>query len=140
MIALPIGRVLVVDDNKDLALLFSRLIGSRGYETYAAFSVEAAFEILPKFLPHVVFSDINMPKLSGYDLARTVRASTLPQPLLVSMSTVYDEQRVYISRKSGFDLHFEKPVSYDQIFSLLMDYFRSIGIAPAPQELDKGST
>lgn len=131
MIALPVGRVLVVDDNEDLAILFARLIGMMGYETQSVFSVDAALDILFKFSPHVVFSDIGMSRLSGYDLARIIRASTLPQPFLVSVSGWNDAQTVYVSRKSGFDLHLGKPVSYDQVSLLLMDYFGSIGIVPA---------
>lgn len=137
VITLPAGRVLVVDDNEDLALLFSAMIGMMGYETHTVFSVEAALELLFEFSPHVVFSDIQMPKLSGYDLARAVRASTLPQPFLVSVSSWNDEQTVYVSRKSGFDLHLGKPVSYDQIASLLMDHFKNVGIVPVLQGTDK---
>jgi CheY-like chemotaxis protein len=133
VITLPVGRVLVVDDNVDLALLFSDLIGMMGYETHAVFSVDAALEVLFEFSPHAVFSDIEMPGLSGYDLARAIRAGTWPQPFLVSVSSRYDEQTVYVSRKSGFDLHLGKPVSYDQIAFLLMDYFQYIGIGPVPQ-------
>lgn len=102
-----------------------------GYETQSVFSVDAALDILFKFSPHVVFSDIGMSRLSGYDLARIIRASTLPQPFLVSVSGWNDAQTVYVSRKSGFDLHLGKPVSYDQVSLLLMDYFGSIGIVPA---------
>ena len=137
MISLPVGRVLVVDDNEDLALLFATLIGMMGYETHTVFSVTAALEVLLEFSPHVVFSDIDMPTSSGFDLARSIRASALPQPFLVSVSSWYDEQTVYVSCRSGFDLHLRKPVSYDQISLLLMNYFQGIGIAPAPQGLDK---
>jgi CheY-like chemotaxis protein len=113
-------------------MLFSALIDMMGYATHTVFSLDAALDVLVEFAPHVVFSDIEMPKLSGYDLARAIRASTLPQPFLVSVSSRYDEQTVYVSRASGFDLHLGKPVSYDQIALLLMDYFKNIGIAPAP--------
>ena len=140
MITLPVGRVLVVDDNEDLALLFSALIGMMGYDTHTVYSVDAALDVLFEFSPHVVFSDIEMPIKSGYDLAKAIRASTLPQSFLVSVSSWHDEQTVHVSHRSGFDLHLGKPVSYDQISLLLMDYFQRVGIASASQGADKDPT
>lgn len=120
--------------------MFSALIAMMGYETQAVFSVNAALDVLFKFSPHVVFSDIDMPKLSGYDLAKAIRARTLPQPFLVSVSSWHDEQTVYVSHRSGFDLHLGKPISYDQISLLLMNYFQRVGIASASHGVEMDPT
>ena len=122
------GRVLVVDDNEDLALLFSMLVEQMGYETCTAFSAKAALEILLEFSPHVVFSDIGMPGASGYDLAQMVRDGNLPQPYLISVSGWNDAKTVKASFDAGFNLNLGKPVSSDQVSLLLRNHFRLIGI------------
>lgn len=120
------GRVLVVDDNEDLAHVFSTLLEMMGYDTCTAFSATAALDVMSTHSPHVVFSDIGMPKVSGYDLARTIRGGKSAQPLLVSVSGWGDEKTVIASHDAGFDLHLVKPVSYEQVRLLLLGYFKSI--------------
>lgn len=125
---LPIGRVLVVDDNEDLALLFSSLIEFMGYEARAVFSVKAALDVLSIFSPHVIISDIGMSELSGFDLAREVKRTISAPPLLISVSGWGDQKTVYESLNAGFSVHIVKPVSFDRIVQLLSDYFRMNGI------------
>lgn len=132
VIPLPHGRVLVVDDNEDLALLFSTLIEMMGCETCTVFSAKAAIEAMSTYSPHVVFSDIGMPEMSGYDLAQAIRCGNPPQPLLISVSGWNDAKTVKMSLDSGFDLHLVKPVSYDQIYLLLLDYLQGVGIDKHP--------
>jgi len=122
----PSGRVLVVDDNEDLAYLFSSLIQLMGYDTHTVFSARAALGAISTYSPHVVFSDLGMPEISGYDLARKIRAGDSAQPFLVSVSGWNDAKTVSASRNAGFDLHLAKPVSHDQICLLLIDYFQSL--------------
>lgn len=136
MIPRQFGRVLVVDDNEDLAYLFSELLEMMGYGTYAAFSAKAALNVMPTYLPHVIFSDISMPEMSGYDFARTIRGSNLTQPLLISVSAWHDEKTILASREAGFEFHFGKPVSPEQICILLSNYFKSIGIDKQPFKYD----
>lgn len=128
MIPPPSGRVLVVDDNEDLAHLFSALVQLMGYDTRTVFSASSALHVIPSYSPHVVFSDIGMPEISGYDLARTIRAGDFAQPFLVSVSGWNDAKTVAASRNAGFDLHLGKPVGHDEVRLLLLDYFRAIGI------------
>jgi CheY-like chemotaxis protein len=105
-----------------------------GYDTRTVFSANAALGLLPTYSPHVVFSDIGMPEVSGYDLARTIRASGSAQPFLVSVSGWNDAKTITASRNAGFDLHFVKPISYEDVYLLLHDYFRRIGIENSPSE------
>ena len=121
------GRILVVDDNEDLAQLFAALIELMGYDTRAVFSAEAALAILPAYAPDVVFSDIGMPRMSGYDLARAIRGASPAQPLLVAVSGWADAATVDAARQAGFDLHLGKPVMYEQVRTLLQEHFQISG-------------
>lgn len=126
VIPLLLGRVLVVDDNEDLAQLFSALILALGYECQAVFSASNALDVIPSYSPQVIFSDIGMPGLSGHDLAQAIRAGTWPQPFLVAVSGWNDAKTVGKSLEAGFDVHLVKPVSYDQVSKLLLNHFEAI--------------
>lgn len=126
VIPLPLGRVLVVDDNEDLAQLFSVLISSLGYDVETVYSATDALEKISTYSPHLVFSDIGMPGLSGHDLAQLIRSGTWTQPFLVAVSGWNDARTVDKSLEVGFDVHLVKPVSYDQVFTLLKDHFKTI--------------
>jgi CheY-like chemotaxis protein len=66
-------RVLIVDDEKNLRLVFAELLQGQGYEVATA---EDGFEALLKLkqlVPDVIVSDLNMPKMSGFELLSVVR-------------------------------------------------------------------
>ncbi|WP_081925924.1 response regulator [Massilia sp. LC238] len=123
---LPLGRVLVVDDNADLAQLFSALISTLGYDVETVYSATDALDKILSFSPHVIFSDIGMPGLSGHDLALAIRSGSWTQPFLVAVSGWNDARTVGKSLEAGFDVHLAKPVSYDQVYTLLQNHFNAI--------------
>jgi len=125
VIPLPQGRVLVVDDNEDLAQLFSAVILSLGYDVQTVYSATDALKVIQGYSPHVIFSDIGMPGLSGHDLAQAIRSGTWTQPFLVAVSGWNDARTVSKSLEVGFDVHLVKPVSFDQVFTLLRDHFEA---------------
>jgi CheY-like chemotaxis protein len=128
VIPLPLGRVLVVDDNEDLAQLFSTLIVLLGYECQAVYSATDALSVIPSYSPHVIFSDIGMPGSSGHDLAQAIRSGAWPQPFLIAVSGWNDVKTVRKSLEAGFDVHLVKPVSYDQVSKLLLNHFESLNM------------
>ena len=66
------GLALVIDDEADVAELISHILDRDGYNVTSVHSAEAALELLPGDFD-VIFSDINMPELSGRDLLRAIR-------------------------------------------------------------------
>jgi len=67
-------RVLVVDDNTDLADLMCDALAGEGFETAVAYDARAALEKWRSFGPHAAVLDVGMPDVDGYELARTLRA------------------------------------------------------------------
>ena|SRR2546421_5581725 len=102
-------RVLVVDDNKDNADSLAMLLKmEEGYEVRTAYDGE---EALGEFLacdPEVALLDLAMPKINGYDLARTFRERK-PGIKLVAMTGLAPPANVERSRAAGFDHHLVKP-------------------------------
>ncbi len=67
-------RILVVDDEKSLVLLATRILKKEGYTVRGAYSGEEALAIIKNFAPNLVISDLKMPEMSGIDLLKKVKA------------------------------------------------------------------
>ena len=63
-----------MDDNEDGADLLAMLLEGLGHQTAAVYSGEAALEKAAAFHPQLVFCDIGLPGISGYDVGRALRA------------------------------------------------------------------
>jgi PAS domain S-box-containing protein len=107
----PSGRrVLVVDDNQDAASSLATLLQLQGHDVRVAFSGLAALAIVQNYTPHVVFLDIGMPDMDGYEVARRLRQragfDTVVMAALTGWGQQADRRR---TSAAGFDHHFVKP-------------------------------
>src|SRR5258708_8247930 len=66
-------RILVVDDEESIRQLFGRLLKKAGYEVASAENGFDALLKLKEFLPEVIISDLNMPKMSGFEFLSVIR-------------------------------------------------------------------
>ena len=109
-------RVLVVDDNVDAALSLEMLLTQMGHDVVVAHDGNAAIGHAHAFRPDVVFLDLALPDVSGYEVARSLRASDTVNGVRIVALTGYsqqDDRRK--SREAGFDAHLVKPVHVDDI-------------------------
>ena len=81
-------RILVVDDEESIRLVFAQLLQRRGYEVATAENGFDALLQLKQFLPDVIISDLNMPKMSGFELLSVVRRR-FPQISVIASSGAY---------------------------------------------------
>jgi two-component system CheB/CheR fusion protein len=113
-------RILVVDDNRDAAESLTTLLCVWGHDARAALNGASALEIAPEFAPSVVFLDISMPRMDGYEVARRLRRIPALQHALLVAVTGYgrdDDRRK--AEEAGFDLHVTKPIEPSLLPSLL---------------------
>jgi PAS domain S-box-containing protein len=111
-VPLPVRRrVLIVDDNIDVADTHAMLFTEGGCEVRTAYSGAAALQEAERFRPELVLLDIGLPDLSGYDVCRRLRALAWGTRMSVVAVTgwgqEYDRQQ---SAAAGFDRHLVKPV------------------------------
>ncbi|MGC3967266.1 MAG: ATP-binding protein [Pirellulales bacterium] len=117
---LPTFHVLVVDDNASAAHLLSRLLEKQHQIVCVAHSAAEALDVLPKFHPDVIISDIAMPGESGYDLARRMRGLSLPRPpVLIALTGYGQESDRQEALAAGFELHLTKPIGLPALRNLL---------------------
>jgi PAS domain S-box-containing protein len=115
-------RVLVVDDNVDAALTLSMILDIEGYATRVAHSGAQALDAAAAFHPAVVFLDIGMPGMDGFDTAAALRRLPgIEMPCLIALTGWGAEHDRARSREAGFDHHLTKPVELGTVQKLLAD-------------------
>jgi PAS domain S-box-containing protein len=104
--------LLVVDDNRDAANTLAALLETMGHEVRTAYCGSDAISLAVEQPPDAVFLDIGLPGLTGYDVARTLRAApAMARTRLIAFTGYgHDEDRRRV-HEAGFDHHLVKPVA-----------------------------
>ena len=113
-------RVLVVDDDRDTAETLAYLLKGMGHEATFLTESRLVMETVDRVKPHVVFLDLGMPELSGWEVAAMIRKKyPYDQLYLVAVSGQADDKARAKSRHAGFDAHVKKPVAIDLVESII---------------------
>lgn len=114
------GRILVVDDNADLALTTAMLLKVKKYEAHTCQSGLKALELVELLQPDVVLLDLGMPDMDGYETCRRLRELDWgKQGVIVALSGYGQEDDKKRTSESGFDGHLIKPVNLQTLTALL---------------------
>ena len=119
---MPARRVLVVDDNRDAADTLARVLNRFfAQEVEVAYDGVSALDTADLFRPQLIFLDIGMPDMDGYEVARRLRERpAFDATLLVALTGWGQEQDKMLAKQAGFDRHLVKPVDSDTIRALLI--------------------
>jgi PAS domain S-box-containing protein len=121
----PATRILVVDDNQDAASSFNLLIRRQGHDTRTAHDGVEALQVAAEFRPEIVFLDIGLPKLNGYEVARAIRGQSWGRSVfLIALTGWGQEDDKRLAFESGFDIHLVKPIDPGSIGDLIKNYRR----------------
>lgn len=113
-------KVLVVDDNKDVADTCAMLIGLSGHQVQVAYTGGDAIDIAEVFRPQVILTDIGLPDIDGYEFAQRVRATAWGKTaVLVAITGWGAQESQQQSAMAGFNHHLTKPIDPKTIESLL---------------------
>ncbi len=114
-------RVLVVDDNPDVAGALAMLLEICGYDVETAASAPEALERVRRCCPRIAFLDIGIPGMDGLALARCLRDDhpDSRQLMLVALTGLGHEQARERSLAAGFDEHLVKPLEQKTLLALL---------------------
>lgn len=102
-------RVLVVDDDSELAEMWAARLTRAGFDARAVFDPLAALEQAPRFAPDVALLDIGLPGMDGHELGSRLRAIK-PTIALIAITGNDSARRGERSDALGFDAHLVKPV------------------------------
>jgi PAS domain S-box-containing protein len=120
-------RLLVVDDNEDAASSLAMLLRLRGHDVQIVHDGPSALGAAAVYRPNIVFLDIGMPGMDGYEVAVRIRRlpglESVVLAALTGWGQLADRQR---SKQAGFDHHLVKPVDI-QGLELVLDSVTSAG-------------
>jgi PAS domain S-box-containing protein len=112
-------RVLVVDDNVDLARTLHAHLAKLGHEPAIAHDAPSALDVAAAFRPDIAVLDIGLPQIDGYQLARKLREQLGADTLrLIAMSSYGDADHARAT-DAGFEHHLVKPIALEALTTLL---------------------
>jgi chemosensory pili system protein ChpA (sensor histidine kinase/response regulator) len=118
-----IPLVMVVDDSITVRRVTQRLLQREGFRVVLAADGLQALERLQDELPSVVLSDIEMPRMDGFDLVRNIRgdARLAKLPIVMITSRIAEKHREH-AKELGVDHYLGKPYAEDELISLVRHY------------------
>lgn len=122
--------VMVVDDSLTVRRVTQRLLLREGYRVVLAKDGLDALERLAEAVPQIVLSDIEMPRMDGFDLVRNMRADARLRdlPIIMITSRIAQKHREYAA-ELGVDHYLGKPYSEEDLLALIGRYTRQQQIA-----------
>ena len=119
----PRYRVLIVDDKSDNRTLLLKLLKPFGFELREAANGQEAVAIWDEWRPHLIWMDLRMPVMGGYEATRQIRARFNDQNTVIialSASALEDEHTIALS--NGCDNFLRKPFHESDIFALMHNH------------------
>ena len=118
---------LIVEDDQDLAIIFARALQEAGFETQIVRTGDTALMWLSSTTPDVVVLDLHLPRVSGRDILRQIRAN--PDMAKVKVIIATADPRMAEVLQEEADLVLLKPIGFGQ----LRDLASRLGISASPE-------
>ena len=115
-------NVLVVDDEVELCALLKDYLEDIGFSVITSVDSTRVMDILAKEPIDIILSDINMPKLDGFELLKQVRSQYKEYPVFMFMTgyTKYKNKDLY---DSGASIIIDKPIDFNMLFYQMMQFY-----------------
>lgn len=121
-------KILIIDDNRDLANILCSLLNHLDYRAFVAFDEKQAMEKIRRIKPDLVFCDVGLPNRGAYKIAYKVRTDFLLSHIfLVGLTYSTQEKFKLIAMELGFDSYMSKPIQS----SILGDILNKVEIRKA---------
>ncbi len=131
-------RIVIVDDNRDAADSLAFLLGEYAYAVRVAYDGASGLRLTQELVPDCLISDISMPGLDGYGLARRIRADpALERVKLVALSAYSDDEHTRKATEAGFDFQVTKASETSEIMEVLRMIEDIKALATTTHELAK---
>ena len=125
-------RVLVVDDNEDAAESLATLLQQAGHQVSVAHDGATALALAEHERPRVVFLDLGLPSMNGYEICKAMRQAGHDDALIVALTGYGQDEDRARTRAAGFDGHLSKPVDPRRLLQLIADEYQLQTISRLP--------
>src|SRR5262245_27724792 len=118
---MPIREVLIIDDERDMVEVMGFILASRGYKVQAAFDGQQAIDHLEGSVPDLIFLDLEMPRLSGFDVCEQLKNHPRLQkvPLVILTACTLNREEQNRLNKMKINGCVQKPFEIEEIFSVI---------------------
>ena len=117
---MPLRRVLVVDDNVDAATSLGMMLEAKGHTVETVHDGKEALRAVKRFSPDVVLLDIELPEMSGYEVASRIRSMDGgTEMVLIALTGRGQRDDKEKAKDAGFDEHLTKPVDAALLATLI---------------------
>ena len=117
------GQILFIDDDTDSLAMYVRAVSLANHQADIASSVKEGWELIREKPYDLIFVDLNIPGVSGFELLKQVKKDrkTKKIPVIV-ISAMPEDSQVEDVLKAGAQLFLEKPVALDELYSVIEKY------------------
>lgn len=123
-------KVLIVDDDANIAELISLYLTKECYETLIVFDGEEALRVIPEFKPNIVLLDLMLPGIDGYQVCRELRSvSQIPVIMLSAKGEIFDK---VLGLELGADDYMIKPFDSKELVARVKAVLRRYQATPSP--------
>ena len=112
-------KILVVDDNQAAADSLARLLEALGHSAHSLYAGKDVLAFLAQHEVDVVFLDVGMPEMNGYDLVKLLRENGYDKEKIVALTGYGLEEDKQKAKDAGFDSHLTKPVGVRELKEVL---------------------
>ena len=119
-------RVLLVEDDLDLAEVMAEFLSIAGLDVRTALSGHEALEVAPPFRPHLVLCDLNLPDIGGLEVVRQLRSisSTARSYIVILSAMARMSPTPHETEEPGVDAFICKPISIEAVRTLVEEVGR----------------
>ena len=114
------ARILVIDDEDSVRDVLSRMLKAKGHQVAVASDGEEGIERFRSEPFDLVFTDLGMPKVSGWEVGKTIKAINPKVPIAMITGWGVELDREKLS-ENGIDLSIAKPFNFDQVINLVFE-------------------
>jgi CheY-like chemotaxis protein/anti-sigma regulatory factor (Ser/Thr protein kinase) len=114
------ARILVIDDEESVRKILSQMLKAKGYEVVVASDGEEGIEKFKKEKFDLVFTDLGMPRISGWEVGKTLKGiePKVPVAMITGWGVELNKEKM---NESGIDLIVPKPFNFDQVIQLVSE-------------------
>ena len=112
-------RIVVVDDHAESATTLAEILSLDGFDVRTAFDGENALAVIAEHSPICVLTDINMPKLNGFELAKRLRESYDNDIVLIAITGWGDRDAIVSPPYDVFSHTLRKPINIEAVRKIL---------------------
>jgi CheY-like chemotaxis protein len=117
------ATVLVAEDDDDIRLMMTTLLGMRGYRVVEACDGQETVEVAKRVRPDIVLVDLQLPRLNGFAVTRFLRQTDSLRGVPIIVVSAHDPAKHRnLALAAGCNAYVQKPIDFDRLDALMMSF------------------